>query len=242
MYKINKPKAMKPHSTGLGLLCVLLLGGQGLAAQTLDLSPTAIGSLSHNYFGMGMGGDDYQAFTFGTPSVELQNYDTIIVSVIAPAGEAWNISYSGQGLGQATLSFSLDYNNSFSQPWAAVTSGSLQFDYITGSSGSVNNFYNNIYAMPDSGDRFDMSLSYDVVGDLSFTGFTASITYNNSTLAAAALTSFNDSTLDYQYQPSDFNAPDSGPLLTLQSVPEPSTVAFIVLGSVGAIVMLRRRP
>lgn len=225
----------------VGLLLFCTLTAHRLAAQTLSFSPTSIGSIAHNYVsGMGSG-DDSQSFTFGTPSVDLVNYNTILVSVSAPVGEDWNIAYNGEGLSSASLYFTLNYNNSFSQPWASVTSGSLQFTYVNGGAASLNNFNNNTYAMPDSGDRFNLSLGYDVVGDLSFTSFTAAITYDNSTLAAAALTAFYDSSLTYQYQPSNFNAPDPGSLLTLQAVPEPPGLTLVGVGLMGALAWVRRR-
>lgn len=233
---------MKPKLPGLNavLLLFLVLAAPRLSAQTLDLSPTSIDSLTHSYDSF-MGGMDSQSFTFGTPSVDLVNYNTILVSVTAPAGEAWNIAYNGEGLGYAYLNFTLDYNNTFSSPWANVTSGSLQFDYVNGSSASLDNFNNNTYAMPDSGDRFQMMMTYNVVSDFSFTGFTASITCDNSTLATAALTSFFDSTFTYEYEPGDFNAPDPGALLTLQLVPEPSSIALFGVGILAAFALIRRR-
>lgn len=224
-----------------GLILSFLMAANHLSAQTLSLSPSSIDSLTHSYPGMGMGGDDQQSFTFGTPSVDLINFNTVQVSVNAPAGEAWNIAYNGEGLSSASLNFNLSYNNSFSTPWATITGGSLQFNYVNGSSASLTSFSNNQYAMPDSGDRFDMSLGYNVVGDLSFTSFTAIMTYDNSTLATAALSAFANSRLDYQYQPSNPSAPDPGALLTLQAVPEPSMMAFIGLSGLGAIMMVRRR-
>lgn len=226
-----------------GLLLLLAFATWHLAAQTLSLSPTSIGGITHSYFGDEGMGEDAQPFTFGTPAVELADYDTIEVTVSAPEGEVWNISYSGQGLDTASLLFTVAYNNSFSEPWADVTSSSWQLDYASGSSANVDNFNNNAYAVPDSGDRFDLEMAYNVTGDLSFTGFTASITFDNSTLATAALTDFSSSLLDYQYELSDSSAPDPGMLMTLQEeeVPEPPAIAFLGLGLTGMLVWIRRR-
>ena len=221
------------------LLLTLSLVGHRLGAQTLSLSPTSMGSISHAYSQL-EGGYDQQPLTFGTPSVQLVNYTTIQVSVNAPAGEAWNVSYNGQGLDTAYLYFYIYYNNSFSSPWASVTSGNLQFDFVNGSSASLSNFGYDNYGVPNSGDRFDMNTGYNVVSDFSFTGFTATITFDNSTLAAAALNNFFDSSLSYEYLPSNFQAPDPGALLTLEATPEPSVMAFIGLGGIGIYLMRRR--
>jgi hypothetical protein len=225
----------------VSLLLVLSLLGQRLAAQTLSLSPTSIGSISHFYdpeFGLG---DDNQPFTFGTPSVQLVNDNTIQVSVNAPPGEAWNVSYTGQGFGSATLRFELYYDNSFAAPYASVTSSSLQFDFVNGSTASLGSFFDGS-SIPDSGDRFDLSLEYGVVDNFAISGFTATITFDNSTLAAASLNSFGGSYLDYQYQPGSFGAPDPGPQLTLETVPEPSIITFIGLGlgGLGILTWYRR--
>ena len=191
---------------------------------------------------MGMGGDDQQSFTFATPSVQLINYNTIQVSVNAPAGEAWNVSYNGQGFNYASLRYDIYYNNGFGAPFASITSSSLQFNFVNGSVASLGS-YSDGSLVPNGGDRFDMSMSYNVTGDFSFSGFTATIVFDNSTLSAASLSSFDASYLDYQYQPSNFSAPDPGPVLTLQTVPEPSSITFIGFGlsALGVLTLYRRR-
>ncbi|HUA68580.1 MAG TPA: PEP-CTERM sorting domain-containing protein [Candidatus Saccharimonadales bacterium] len=230
-----------PSCVQVALALILSLLAQRLAAQTLSLSPTSIGSISHFYDPEFGDGDDNQPFTFGTPSVQLVNDNTIQVSVNAPSGEAWNVSYTGQGFSSATLRFELYYNNGFAAPYASIISSSLQFDFVNGSSASLGSFFDGS-SIPDSGDRFDLSLEYDVVGDFAISGLTASITFDNSTLAAAPLSSFGASYLDYQYQPSSFGAPDPGPQLTLETVPEPSPIAFIALGlgGLGILTWYRR--
>jgi hypothetical protein len=223
------------------LMLILSLPGQRLAAQTLSLSPTSLGSISHFYdpeFGFG---DDNQPFTFGTPSVQLVSDNTIQVDVNAPSGEAWNVSYTGQGFSSPTLRFELYYNNSFAAPYASITSSSLQFDFVNGSTASLGSFFDGS-SLPDSGDRFDLSLEYNVTGNFAISGFTATVTFDNSTLAAASLNGFGGSYLDYQYQPSSFGAPDPGAQLTLQTAPEPSLTAFIGLGlgGLGILTWYRR--
>ncbi|HLX94143.1 MAG TPA: hypothetical protein VKU37_00200 [Verrucomicrobiae bacterium] len=221
-------------------LLSLLLLVQRLAAQTLSLSPTSIGSLTHNYYPFPADGDDNQPFTFGSPSVQLVSINTIQVSVSAPPGEAWNVFYTGQGFSSATLRFELYYNNGFAAPYASVTSSSLQFDFVSGNSASLGSFYDGS-SIPDSGDRFDLSLEYNVVGNFAISGFTATITFDNSTLAAVPLSSFDAAYLDYQYQPSSFSAPDPGPQLTLEAAPEPSIITFINLGGLAVPMLFRRR-
>jgi len=235
---------MKPirYCAQAALMLILSLPGQRLAAQTLSLSPTSIGSISHFYdpeFGFG---DDNQPFTFGTPSVQLVDDNTIQVSVSAPEGEAWNVAYAGQGLNSATLRFELYYDNSFATPYASITSSSLSFDFVNGSTASLGSFFDGS-SIPDSGDRFDLSLEYNVVDDFAVSGFTATIVFDNSTLAAASLNGFGGSYLDYQYQPGSFGAPDPGQLLTLETIPEPSIIAFIGLGlgGLGIVTWYRRR-
>lgn len=223
------------------LLLTLSLTGHRLGAQTLNLSPTSIGNLSHTFYGAGSGGDDQQTFTFATPSVQLINYNTIKVSVNAPVGKAWNVSFTGQGFSSANLRYEIFYNNGFSSPFASVTSSSLQFDYVNGSAASLGS-YSDVSSIPDQGDRFEVNMSYNVTGDFSFSGFTATVVFDNSTLSAAPLSSFVASYLDYQYQPSNVNAPNPGPVLTLQSVPEPSCLTLIGLGfsALGALTWYRR--
>lgn len=207
-------------------------------AQTLSLTPTPIGSISHEndeeY-------EDAQALTLTSPSVQLINYDTVQVSVSAPAGEAWNVAYTGQGFDFADIRLSVYFGNGFGNPFDSITSGNWQFDYVNGSSASLGGNFVNNSAIPDSADQLFFDLYQNVVSDFSFTGVTATITFDNSTLAANALTSFNYAQLSYEYEPSDFEEPDPGPQLTLQPAPEPSTLALIGLGGLGLIKILRRR-
>jgi PEP-CTERM motif len=225
-----------PSCVRVVLLLVLSLPGQRLAAQTLSLSPTSMGSVTHNYDSFVGVGDDEQPFTFGTPSVQLVNENTIQVSVNAPPGEVWAVSYTGQGFSSATLRFELYYNNGFAAPYAAITSSSLQLDFVNGSTASLGSFFDGS-SIPDAGDRFDLSLEYDVVDNFAISGFTATVTFDNNALAAASLSSFDASYLDYQYQPSSFGAPDPGPQLTLETVPEPSPIAFVGLGLAGFSIL-----
>ena len=218
----------------------MLLPCSLLMAQTLSLTPTSIGSISHSFDGPD-GGEDDQALTFASPSVELVNYDTVQVSVSAPAGEAWNVAYTGQGFDSAYIRLSIYFGEGFGGPYDSITSGDWQFDYVNGSVASLGGNFVNNSAIPDSADQLFFDLYENVASDFSFTGITASMTFDNSTLAANALTSFNYAQLSYTYQPSDFEESDPGQQLTLQSVPEPSTLALIGLCGLGFVKAFRRR-
>jgi PEP-CTERM motif len=222
-------------------VCVLpmLLPCSRLTAQTLSLTPTSVGGITHNNDEFQY--EDDQALTFASPSVQLINYNTVQVTVTAPAGEAWNVAYTGQGFSSADIRLSIYYGEGFGGPYDSITSGDWQFDYVNGNSSSLDGNFVNNSAIPDSADQLFFDLYEGVTSDFEFTGVTASITFDNSTLAANALTSFNYAQLSYEYEPSDFEAPDPGQELTLQAVPEPSTVALIGLCGVGLLKAFRRR-
>jgi hypothetical protein len=216
----------------------MLLPCSNLMAQTLSLAPTSIGGITHNNdFGSY---EDDQALTFASPSVQLINYNTVQVSVAAPAGEAWNVAYTGQGFTSATIRLSIYYGEGFGGPFDSILSGNWQFNYVNGSSASLGSNFSNNSDIPDSADQLFFDLYQDVVGDFSFTGITANMTFDNSTLANAALTSFNYAQISYSYQQSDFEAPDPGQELTLQAAPEPSTLALISLCGFGFLIVSRK--
>jgi hypothetical protein len=223
-------------------VCVfpMLLPCSPLVAQTLSLTPTSIGGITHSFLGGPEGGEDDQALTFASPSVQLVNYDTVEVSVAAPAGEAWNVAYTGQGFNSATIRLSVYFGNGFGGPYDSITSGNWQFDFVNGSGSSFSGSLANNSAIPDSADQLFFDLYQNVASDFSFTGVTATITFDNSTLAANALTSFNYAQLSYTYEPSNFSAPDPGQELTLQPTPEPSTLALIGLGGFGFLMASRK--
>lgn len=228
------------------LILGVLLAGCRLTAQTatVSLTPISVDSLLHYYDGGMIGGVDQQFFTFATPSVQLVNYNTIQVSVNAPAGEVWSVSYNVQDFSSADLTFELCYSSLINGTLASVTSSSLQFDFVNGGAASLGVYVDNS-KIAESGDRFELNMKYSVVGTFSFSSFIASVTFDNSALAAASLSDFYSSYLAYQYQPVGLNAQDPGLVLTLgsvQAVPEPTFIALIPLG-LGALrgLMLRRR-
>jgi hypothetical protein len=224
--------------------CVLLILSASvhrLAAQTLSIGPASLGTITHQYQNMMGQGTDSQALSFSTPAVQLINYDTIQVAVSAPAGEAWNISYDGQGLNNASLEFDLNFGNGFSGPGATINSSSVQFDLVSGSSADLSSSLNYKF-VPNAGYGFQMGYRFNVSGDVAFTGFTATISYDNSTLAATALADYLDSAFSYSYNMSDPSASDPGQLLTVQAAPEPSTMALVGVGGFGfALLRLWRR-
>lgn len=243
--KVWLMKQIRLHVQSWLLFCLLLTGCRLTAqATTLSLTPVSVDNLLHYYDGAMLGGVDQQFFTFATPSVQLANYNTIQVSVNAPAGEVWNISYDGQGFNSADLTFELCYNSIFNGSLASITSSSLQFNFANGSAASLGSFLDSSL-IPTGGDRFELNMKYSVVGNFSFSSFVASVTFGNSALAYASLSSFYGSYLAYQYQPVNPNSPDPGLVLKLgsiQTVPEPSTIALITLGlGVLGILKLRRR-
>jgi hypothetical protein len=221
--------------------CVLplLSACSHLAAQTLSLTPTSIGGITHNneedFY------EDDQALTFASPSVQLINFNTVQVNLAAPAGEAWNVAYTGLGFDQATIRLSVFFGEGFGNPFDSILSGNWQFDYANGSSSSLDGNFQNNSGIPDSADQLFFDLYEGVTSDFEFTGITATITFDNSTLANNALTSFNTARLSYEYESSDFEAPDPGQQLTLQAVPEPSVIALLGLGVVGCLKAFRRR-
>jgi hypothetical protein len=219
---------------------LVILLAERMPAQTLSLSPTSIApNTTHNYFSGFSGGTDSQAFTFGTPSIRLVDYNTIQISVNAPQGQAWNVAYAGQGFNNASLNFNLAYYVQFPGPYASITADSWTFNYVKGSSASLNNYFDSTL-IPTSGDRLDVQMGYKVVDDLEFTGFTINFTYDNTVLDANSLYDFQYSQLSYQFQPSSFSAPDPGAELTLQPTPEPSTLALGILGGLGVLFPLLR--
>src|SRR5437762_73067 len=115
---------MKPLNTLLLFAAVpLCLTFSGAAhADTLFLSPSAIApTIQH----LGVG-EDNQLFTFPTPAVHLRNYNTVQVSVQAPAGNAWFVD-TDPSFTLQTIAFQLAYNNGFASPYAAINSASLEF-------------------------------------------------------------------------------------------------------------------
>lgn len=219
-------------------ILLLLLPCSRLTAQTLSLTPTSIGGITHNSFEEY---EDDQALTFASPSVQLINFNTVQVTVAAPAGQAWNVAYTGQGFDSAYIRLSVYFGNGFGGPFDSILSGNWQFDYVNGSAASLGGNFVNNSDIPDSADQLFFDLYENVASDFEFTGITATMTFDNSTLAANALTSFNYAQLSYTYETSDFEAPDPGAQLTLQPAPEPSTVALIGLSGLGFLKVFRRR-
>jgi PEP-CTERM motif len=222
-------------------VCVLpmLLPCSRLAAQTLSLAPTSIGGITHNNDEFEY--EDDQALTFASPSVQLMNYNTVQVTVTAPAGEAWNVAYTGQGFSSATIRLSIFFGEGFGNPYDSILSGNWQFDYVNGNSSSLDGNFVNNSGIPDSADQLFFDLYEGVTSDFEFTGVTADITFDNSTLAANALTSFNTARLSYEYEPSNFEAPDPGQELTVQPAPEPSVMALMGLCAAAFLKVFRRR-
>ena len=223
-------------------LCIssaLLLSGGRLTAQTLSLAPTSVDDITHSYGG-DEGGLDSQGLTFAPLSVQLVNFDTVQVTVNAPAGEAWNIAYNS-GFESAIFRLTVDYADGFGGPFDSITSGDWQINFVTGDASSFNGNFANNSAIPDAGNQLIFDLYEGVTSSFAFTSITGTITYDNSTLAEDALHSFTGASLSYQYQPSDFAAPDPGQQLTLQAVPEPSTLALVSLAGFGLGIVLRRR-
>ncbi|MEI9863172.1 MAG: PEP-CTERM sorting domain-containing protein [Limisphaerales bacterium] len=217
----------------------LLSSGSRLTAQTLSLTPTSVDGITHSFDGI-EGGLDSQGLTFAPLSVQLVNFDTIQISVDAPAGQAWNVAYNS-GLQLATFRLSVYYAEGFGGPFDSINSGNWQLTYASGSDASLNGNFVNNSAIPNAGNQLIFDLYEGVTGSFSFTSITASITYDNSTLAADALHSFTGAYLSYQYQLSDFEAPDPGQQLTFVPTPEPLTLALMALGGFGLCLRFRRR-
>ena len=204
------------------------------------LTPTSVGpTIQHDFYDYNFG-DDIQYFAFDAPFVQLVNYDTIQVNVSAPAGKAWRVSYANQGFSSATLTYQLLYNNSFNSPYVPITSGNLKFDFVNSGDASLQNYFNNT-VMPNGGDRLFLQMGDSVINDFEFTAFTATVTYDNAALDPAYLSYYFGSQLGLGYSPSDPNATDPGPEMTLVDVPEPSSLTLFGACALALVLGYRHR-
>jgi hypothetical protein len=217
---------MKQNRTRLpygAILCLqaALLGAAD--AQTLYLFPSVIAPL---------GSQNIQSFTFPTPSIQLKDYDSIQVTVNAPAGYAWLVNIANPDSDHnnpANIVYVLEYANSLSSPWATISSASLDFDFVQGGQGNLS-APSSFGLIPTAGNGFELDQGDTVNGRFAFTGFTMIVNFDNSSLIGAPLQGFISSELRLSYG-SDF----VGSSLTLIGVPEPTTWA---LGTLGLLVLL----
>jgi hypothetical protein len=196
-------------------------------AATLSLSPSSAATNVNHFYHEFSGGRDDVSLTFGTPTIQLRDYDTIQVTYNTPSGTAWRLN-TDPGFMSSSLHFWLYYNTSFGAPYASITNVSWQFHMVEGTASSIgtNSLWNGS-SLPNAGDRFYLSLGVPVNEDCAFDSCTLTVGFDNSGMSAASLAPFEGSNIEYDYSMMDFMAPDPGAQMTLESVPEPSAAALL---------------
>ena len=149
--------------------CVCLSCCRSARADTLVLSPSSLGSLRHVSGDNGTA-NDLQNLIFPDLAVRLKNYDTLQISVQAPAGQAWFIATDPSFITHS-LTTRLAYNQFLGNPYACIHSVAVDFNLVEGDS-SAYNLVSHEELIATSGDWFFLSEHVNISGDMAFSGFT----------------------------------------------------------------------
>ena len=201
------------------------------AAQTLQLMSTAVSpTLTHRFYSGSS--TDTQGFTFPSPALYLNSYDTIQFTASAPAGYAWLLTPPSHGPSLQDipkLGFSIVYVNpgqALGAPYASIRSATLGFNFIQGGPALLSD-PSSFDLIPESGHNFQLGSSYSVNGNLAFTEITMTVSFDNSSLAASTLDPFLYANLGFER--GDLPS-DPGPRLALIPVPEPGILSLGIFG------------
>ena len=206
---------------------------QHAAAQTWSLSPGSMGTVGHESLG-GNSYQDLQLLFFTNPPVQLNDYDTVQVTVSAPTGEMWTLS-DPAGSTDVSMNLIVAYNEFDNNPF--IGSGSLQMDLVSGSPGTITDSS----GIATDGQMMEINDTVDMNGSISFTSLTETLAFNPSSLSSATLGSFYIAYIQYGYTAP--TSTDPGALLSLQPLPapEPSSLTLLGVGALGALFHLRNR-
>jgi hypothetical protein len=195
-------------------------------AQVLFLSPTAVAPTIQHSFSQPPSAADGQAFTFPSPAIALRSYNTIQITVNAPAGYAWFV-HTDPSFFRQELDFGLAYGSFFNAPFAAITLTNFSFNFVQGGPGNLSPA-DDLDLFPLSGDRFYVYKAFSLNGDVAFTGFSMTVGYASPYLSTSPLVSFHSAALSFSCIPG--SGTDPGQRLTLSAVPEPTSLALSICG------------
>jgi hypothetical protein len=167
--------------------------------------------------------------SFSIPTI--QNGDTAVVRIQAPAGKKFVINSSSVDFG-----FNLFWQSSADM--ISLGGGSVAFENLVGT--APTNTYSNL-GVGNAGNVIKAEMMYSTLSPIEFTALNITIPVLSSPLAGTR----NFGSVQSNSSPSFYvilNTPTDQPVMTLQAIPEPSSLALIALSGMAAWGCFRRAP